>query len=230
MKKAPFLLGFLISCTTTYAEIHSFCYSYPINGITLKHKPDCATEPYFSFCTLRLPLFFSQESSYKPLQRPAPEGFDNQLDVILAAAPDGFASIRGAEIKKDMGAFAAFATPEFETLVPLEGSVSAVIMQDRFNTVSWIARYASYSDEAEAQKQFAVIENKLRKHAPYPFGEAKFTPVRDARGTLFYVEPKSPSDARYKGLVLTLALMKGLEKVNGKLEERYQTTLTINYK
>lgn len=166
----------------------------------------------------------------KPLQKPIPQNFDEQIDAILAAAPDAFASIRGAEIKKDLGSFAAFARPEYESEVFLEGSVSSVITQDNFNQISWTARFKSYAGEAEAQKQFATLEEKLRKHTSYPFGEARFTPVRDARGTLFYVEPKAPSDVRYKGLVMTLALMKGLENVEGKLEQRYQTTLTINYR
>lgn len=180
-----------------------------------------------------LPVKQLQAATYLneiPLQKPAPQNFDEQIDAVLTAAPDAFASIRGAEIKKDLGAFAAFARPEYESEVFLEGSVSSVITQDNFNQISWTARFKSYAGEAEAQKQFATLEEKLRKHTSYPFGEARFTPVRDARGTLFYVEPKAPSDVRYKGLVMTLALMKGLENVEGKLEQRYQTTLTINYR
>jgi hypothetical protein len=165
-----------------------------------------------------------------PLQKPVPQNFDEQIDAVVAAAPDAFIAVRGAEIKKNLGPFAAFAKPEYESTIALEGAESAVVMQDNFNQISWIARFKSYAEEAEAQKQFSALEEKLRKHISYPFGEAKLTPVRDARGSFLYVEPKASADERYKGLMITLALMKGLENVEGKLEQRFQTTLSVSKK
>lgn len=177
-------------------------------------------------------LFHESNTVYyiHPVQKPEPQNFDEQIDAVVASAPDAFASIRGPEIKKELGPFAAFAKPEYKSTITLEGAESAVVMQDNFNQISWLARFKSHAEEAEAQKQFSVLEEKLRKHSSYPFGEAKLTPVRDARGTFLYVEPKASPDARYKGLIITLALMKGLENVEGKLEQRFLTTLSVAIK
>lgn len=157
-----------------------------------------------------------------------PTSFGEQLNTIIEDAPNQFANIKGKEIARDLGPLSSFASPEFECKVHLEGARTSKILSDRFGKISFKAEFNSYADQSSATEYFKTLEQKLRQHRSYPFGQPTFTSRNDALGTFLYVEPAS-ADSKFSGLMITLSQMKGMEKVDNRLEQRFLTTLLVNH-